>query len=291
MTVHVEKAREHAAGAPSAAVVLQASALADEAARASRVEIRALWTADEMEAVSALLAEIWGTPADRSQVAPGMLVALAHAGNYVAGAYRDGALVAASVGFFHVPSARALHSHITGVLRDHAAAGIGRAIKFHQRAWSLERGVTTMTWTYDPLVARNAYFNLRKLGGRSTEYLPDHYGAMIDGLNLGQASDRMLLTWDLEDLGENRNPAPVPEFAALRRGADGPEVDLRIPATAARVRLELPDDIEALRIADPGRAGEWRSALRAASVALLADGWQIVDYDRSGHYVAERIHS
>jgi predicted GNAT superfamily acetyltransferase len=271
-------------------VVRGAALVAEQSALASRVEIRVLSEPSEMFDASALLAEVWGMQTEDSLVAPGMLVALAHAGNYVAGAYREGRMVAASIGFFHLPQARALHSHITGVLPEHVAEGIGRAIKFHQRAWCLSRGVTTMTWTYDPLVSRNAYFNLRKLGGRATEYLPDHYGSMEDGLNRGQPSDRMLVTWDLEDLHENRALAPTlpASFAVLRRGDGSPEVDLRIPDSATRVALELPEDIEALRVSDPQRAGEWRIALRTATLALFEGGWLIVDYDRSGHYVAER---
>ena len=54
-----------------------------------------------------------------------------------------------------------------------------------------------MTWTFDPLVARNAYFNIEKLGARPTHYMIDYYGQMSDGINAGQASDRVLLTWDL----------------------------------------------------------------------------------------------
>lgn len=252
------------------------------------VEIRLLAGASELGAASALLAEVWGVDARSPQLSPGMLIALAYADNYVAGAFKDGRLVAASVGFFHPPSVGALHSHITGVRRDDAVAGIGYELKLHQRAWCLAHGVTRVTWTFDPLVARNAYFNLRKLGGTSTEYLTDHYGDMSDGLNRGQPSDRMLLSWDL--LGSRRaaDSAPAPAFAALVRGPHGPTVDLDLPAGLDRVRLELPADIEKLRDTEPQLASEWRAALRTAALALLTDGWQLVDFDRSGYYVAER---
>jgi predicted GNAT superfamily acetyltransferase len=224
----------------------------------------------------------------KPQLDPGILIALAHADNYVSGAFQDGQLVAASVGFFYKPAAKALHSHITGVLPESAVAGIGYALKLHQRAWSLARGIATITWTYDPLVARNAYFNLRKLGGTSTEYLPDHYGEMSDGLNLGQPSDRMLVSWHLQQRQGKGGPVSVPAFAALGRGVGRPEVNLDVPAELNRVRLEVPDDIESLRSQNPQLAGEWRAALRATAMALLTNGWQLVDFDRSGYYVAER---
>jgi predicted GNAT superfamily acetyltransferase len=266
----------------------EAQNLADQSALHSEVVIRQLSGAAEMRSASALLAEVWRLEAGNSLIPPGMLVALAHADNYVSGAFRGELLIGAAVGFFHPPAAKALHSHITGVRRDYAVAGVGYAIKLHQRAWCLERGATTMTWTYDPLVARNAYFNLRKLGGRSTEYLPDHYGEMSDGLNLGQPSDRMLLTWNLEEFRQAGAPPSKPSFAALSRADGRPGIDLNVPADALSVRLELPEDIESLRTENPELAGEWRSALRTASLTLLTDGWQFVDFERSGYYVAER---
>src|SRR3712207_7442617 len=62
--------------------------------------------------------------------------------------------------------------------------------KLHQRAWAIARGVHEVAWTFDPLVARNAWFNLTKLGARATEYLPNFYGPMDDGINGADESDR-----------------------------------------------------------------------------------------------------
>ena len=80
-----------------------------------------------------------------------------------------------------------------------AGRHVGFALKLHQRAWCLDRGITLLEWTYDPLVARNAYFNLGKLGARVAEYLPDFYGVMGDGINRYDESDRILVHWSLED--------------------------------------------------------------------------------------------
>ena len=54
-----------------------------------------------------------------------------------------------------------------------------------------------IAWTYDPLIRRNAYFNLAKLGARPVEYLPNFYGAMDDAINGGTETDRMLVRWEL----------------------------------------------------------------------------------------------
>ena len=83
-----------------------------------------------------------------------------------------------------------MHSHITGVLPGLQSQGLGRLLKQHQREWALAREVGHITWTFDPLVARNAHFNLRVLGARVTEYLVDHYGPMDDGVNRGDETDR-----------------------------------------------------------------------------------------------------
>jgi predicted GNAT superfamily acetyltransferase len=270
------------------AVIRAAAELAEESEAASGAEIRPLLLTAELRAASTLLADVWGVDPTTPQLGPEILIALAHSGNYVCGAFRDGRMVAASVGFFHTPAASALHSHITGVLPGSAASGVGYALKLHQRAWCLARDVATITWTYDPLVARNAYFNLRKLGGTASEYLTDHYGAMSDGVNRGQASDRMLLRWDLRGPVTGRHPSAMPDVAVLRRAADRPVVSLDVSSGIDSVRLEVPSDIEALRRHDADLAGEWREALRAVVTTLLSDGWRLVDFDRSGYYVAER---
>src|SRR4029453_7402172 len=74
---------------------------------------------------------------------------------------------------------------------------LGYAIKVHQRAWAIERGLETITWTFDPPIRRNAWFNLAKLGALPTEYLVDFYGPIGDLLNGSDESDRLYLTWRL----------------------------------------------------------------------------------------------
>lgn len=286
MTAHT--ATVHAPTSSGESVLAEAHATAARSAEASGVVVRMLDTPGEMAAAAALLADVWGMEAKHSRLDPSMLVAMVHSGSYVAGAFIDGSLVAASVGFFHPPLARAMHSHITGVLRAHSGHGIGAALKFHQRAWCLERSVVTMTWTFDPLVARNAYFNLRKLGGRAVEYLPDFYGPMLDELNLGQPSDRMLLEWDLASPLVRPAPAERPTVALLIRGPQGPILGRPLEDGVDTVRIDLPDDIEAMRTTDAATARAWRDALRSVTTGLLADGWQLTDFDRRGFYRAER---
>ena len=94
-----------------------------------------------------------------------MLTAIAHSGGYVAGAFDGTRMVGASVGFLADHHGdQALHSHITGVVDPMRHAGVGRAIKLHQRRWAAERELRSITWTFDPLVRRNAWFNIAVLG-------------------------------------------------------------------------------------------------------------------------------
>src|SRR5206468_9447310 len=128
------------------------------------------------------------------------LRALAHSGNYVAGAFIEGRLIGGLVGWLGgtPPHELHMHSHILGVLPGNETRGLGFELKQHQRGWCLGRGVNVMEWTTDPLVRRNAHFNLTKLGAEAPDYLVNVYGQMRDGINAGEESDRLLIRWHLD---------------------------------------------------------------------------------------------
>ncbi len=253
------------------AVQLQAWERASAAADRARVEVMIATGAADCAEISALFNEVWESPAGIDVLEQSTMVALAHSGNYV-GAARDntGQMIGASLGFFGPPG-RPLHSHIAGVSAAAAGRGVGRALKLHQRAWCLQHGVEAMTWTFDPLVARNASFNITTLGARAVAYHPDHYGTMTDGLNAGQASDRMMMRWDLLD----SPPEAAPPMAAQLDSAE-----------VARVRV--PPDIEALRRTDPTSAAACRARTREAFTELMGSGWQVTAFERPDTYVLTR---
>lgn len=240
---------------------------------------------EEVAAIGELLAAIWDSPPEQPPIDLSMVMALAHNDGYVAGAYEAGELVGASVGFLGGRNLDELHSHITGVRKDRISAGIGFALKQHQRTWATERGLTAITWTFDPLIARNAYFNLSRLGGRVAEYLIDFYGPMDDGLNLGQPSDRAFVRWDLGP------PAPAPTAVARatamivgpdRRPLSQPEL-----ITDEPIELIIPADIEAMRWQEPSAALAWRLVLRELMSGLLEDGWEFSGFRRGGGYLVD----
>lgn len=252
--------------------------------------VRMLHEPAEMVTAERFLQQVWGSRTAPLEAAT--LTALAHAGNYVAGAFepdRPDELVACSVGFFGPPAERSLHSHITGVARAVAGRGVGMAIKRHQRSWCLEQGVVVVTWTFDPAIARNAHFNLAKLGVDVISYLEDFYGTLDDDLNAGSPTDRLLVRWDLH----RAIPAAVGTHpttaAALATAMDGSPLMRAVDADASAVLVQVPDDIESLRRTDPALAVGWRLAVREALGGYLGSGdWRVTAFLRQDGYLLER---
>ena len=246
----------------------------------------------ELDAIVRLYDRIWNRDKN-PPLTTELLRAFSKAGNYVAAAFADGELVGACVGFFAAPAHEALHSHIAGVSPAVRGRRVGFALKLHQRAWALLRGTALVAWTFDPLVSRNAYFNLTKLGARPVEYLPNFYGAMRDGINGGDDSDRLLVHWALGApevvaacAGEPVCPSTIVARALLSVSEHGAPVT--VPSSEEAVLIAVPEDIEALRASDPGLAKEWRVAVRDALTGLLAEGGRVVGFVRPGGYVVQR---
>ncbi|WP_433207534.1 GNAT family N-acetyltransferase [Dactylosporangium sp. CS-047395] len=268
----------------------RADAWTDAGAAADRigVEVVELSTAGELAECSALLQRVWraGHPAEIASAS--MLRTYVHSGNYVSGAYRGAALIGASVGFFGRDGERwHLHSHLAGVERAGHGKGVGHALKLHQRAWTLARGISEVHWTYDPLILRNAYFNLRKLGAEAVEYLPEFYGAMTDGINSGELTDRILVVWHLD----RPHPAAADRPGAVplvSRGPDGRPQVHEVPDSAGVLAVAVPEDAEHLRAVDRDAALAWRVAVRDALMGRISAGHRITGMTRDGHYLLER---
>ncbi len=266
------------------------------AAAAAGVGVRVLNDVSDLHHAVRLLARIWGRDANPPMNVE-MLRAFGKAGNYVSGAFVGDRLVGACVGFFHAPSEDALHSHIAGVSPEMTGRAVGFALKLHQRAWAMSRGVDRVAWTFDPLVARNAYFNIVKLAARPMEYMPNFYGPMLDTLNGDEDSDRLLVRWSLRDPavaeacgrpGDHR-PDPVPAagaVVAVGTAADGSPEPGRLDGTINLVAV--PRDITTLRASDPALAVRWRHAVRNAMSALLAQGATVAGFDRNLGYVLRK---
>ncbi|MFI9551097.1 GNAT family N-acetyltransferase [Nonomuraea endophytica] len=268
---------------------------AEAAARGAGVDIRPLDSVGELEAVRRLYERIWRTGENNPPVTADLLRAMWKAGSYVSGAFDRGEMVGACFGFFSPPARATLHSHIAGVLARTQGRNVGFALKLHQRAWAMPRGVGEVAWTYDPLIRRNAYFNITKLAADPAEYLPNFYGPMDDDINRSDDTDRVLVRWRLEspevEAACAGRPRPA-EVTAARMGvalgvspSGGP---LTGRADAPTVLVGVPADIETMRENDPARAAEWRRALREVLGGLLAEGARVRGFDRAGWYIVDR---
>lgn len=194
----------------------------------------------------------------------GTLRALQQSGNYVVGLFDgegdDQRMVGASIAFFGAPGQRAMHSHITALIPEYRGRGWGRELKEHQRQWAFSRDVGRITWTFDPLVARNAHFFLTVLGARVTGYAVNVYG-IFGGGDAGDESDRLDVEWALADI------------------AKPPAAELVVET------LEIPSDIETLRESDAAAAHEWRTRLRAEMEERLGRGLRIAGFDVERGYL------
>ena len=250
-------------------------------------------------AAAALLAEIWGVPAAETPVPGDMMVALSHSGGCVLGAWADDALIGVTIGFAGAPQSHRVYSYIAGVARGFAGAGVGRRLKLAQRDWALERGARYLMWTYDPLIRRNAHFNLNRLGGRATEFVADYYPEMTDAVNAGDLPDRFVVEWTLTEPVGGR---PLPEgcagspvlLAPAAKGEPGvsraslESLGASSGAVPQVLRVWVPSDIEGLRASDPGLGRRWRLAARDVFSALFEAGYLAGAVDADGHYVFTR---
>ena len=284
-----------------AGVAAEAAAAADDAARTASLQIAEVSDVGTLTAAARLMDEVWSNGDEAPLISPSTLKALAHSGGYVAVARHRDQLVGALVGFlgWH-HGAIQLHSHILGVAPHRQGRAIGFALKQHQRAWALAHDIGTITWTFDPLVRRNAYFNLTKLGAAITAYYENFYGDMTDAINAGDESDRVLVEWDLAAPRVNalsRKHGPEPDVDEVR--AHGGAVVLSVaddgspiaggPDPAGALLVQVPDNIVAVRERSPEIARRWRRALRATFGRAIGDGYAARGMTRSGWYVLESM--
>jgi predicted GNAT superfamily acetyltransferase len=254
------------------------------------VTIRDLSSVEDVRAMAALLERIWSEP---RILTPELLRALATHGNLVIGAFVGNDLVGAQMAFLGLEEGRPiLHSHVTGVAAEAQHHGIGFLLKLAQRDWALSHGIDVVTWTFDPVIARNAYFNLRKLGALGSRFLRDFYGPMDDAFNAGERSDRLEARWELRHprveaafRGWGREPDDGEAIPILDEEDGEPRVHLEREGDLLLVRV--PSDYLALRGKDREAAAAWRDAVADALEEAFRRGFRATGFLRGSGYLLE----
>ena len=199
------------------------------------IEVRQLFSLDELSEVLRLQKVIWGF-ADVELLPLRFLVVVGKVGGHVFGAF-DGPKM---VGFcFAIPGVKTggrpyLHSHMLGVLLEYHNAGIGRRLKLVQREEALSRGITLIEWTFDPLELKNAFFNIERLGAVVRQYSENQYGVTASPLHGGLPTDRCIAEWYVDS-------PRVRRVLAGERLAHSAMERIAYPAEIARIRAEDQD--------------------------------------------------
>ncbi len=236
----------------------------------SNFSIHLATTLDETHEALSVGRRIWGEDSIRDFDV--YFVAATH-GGYLATARVDGRPVGMSFGMLS-DGGRGLHSRMTGVIPEAAGEGVGLQLKLHQRAWAAGKGIDAITWTFDPLVRRNAWFNLVRLGATVTDYRVNYYGALGDAINGDDETDRLHVSWLVDD-----SPGPV---------------ELRtVEAQPTDVVVSTPADVETIRLnglQEGGRSSrEWRLHMRTELFDRMQDNWALIGFTSGYDYVLRQL--
>ncbi|MCI0520283.1 MAG: hypothetical protein L0Z70_08515 [Chloroflexi bacterium] len=274
------------------------------------VDLRQLDKPEDMPLVEELQRQVW-TGSETEVVPAHVLLTGVHNGGVLVGAFTPGEnpgeeqLVGFVFGFpglvFTPDGAQPKHcSHMMGVHPDYRDHGLGFSLKRAQ--WQIVRsqGLGLITWTYDPLLSRNAYLNIAKLGAVCNTYRRDEYGELRDSMNRGLSTDRFQVDWWVNSTRVNRRlsrrartpldfaqyaagGAPLVNPAAAGAGGWPAPVDIDLhslprPEDAPLLMLEVPSDFLSLKEADFSLAVAWRQHTRLLFEHLFEQGYLVTDF-------------
>jgi predicted GNAT superfamily acetyltransferase len=279
--------------------------------------LRILETPEEIALVEDLQRQVW--PGNETEIVPAhILLTALHNGGLVIGAFLDDeethtekmiGVVFGFPGLYHTPDGpRPKHcSHLLGILDEYRDQGTGFALKRAQWQMVRHQGLDRITWTYDPLLSRNAYLNITKLGTVCNTYLVNEYGMLRDGINQGLPSDRFQVDWwvnsqrvnhrlsrrarrplDLAhyfaagaevinptEIGEDGLPYPHPNdsYEPLPRSTDPGRREV-----APLLLVEIPADFQVLKSSNFDLALRWRLHARSLFMDLFNRGYLVTDF-------------
>ena len=272
------------------------------------IVFRDLVSAPDLQLAIDLEKQTWG--AEDKDVTPLTLaIALRAAGAIWLGAFDSNRMV----GFaFAIPSLEHgqlnYQSHMLAVHPEYRGSGVGYRLKLAQRQRALEFGVREITWTFDPLRARNAHLNFSCLGVISDDYRPDFYGPKTSSPLHRNGTDRLWVRWQLadtrvdarmrgrdsraENLDALKHLDPLVSFNGDGRPAMS---DLQPALARQRIAIEIPGDVDRMEAQDDPLARAWRLVTRQAFTESLRAGFVVREFVRSirgqqgpGAYLLER---
>ena len=220
---------------------------------------------DQFNEARAIFDIVWELDSG-SEITSNLLQAMVHSGSYLSGAFIDNKIVGAAFAFPATNDGLHLHSHMTAVLPEFRDKGVGYALKIDQWNWAKKKNYPHLSWTFDPLVRRNAKLNITKLGVDISAYFPNFYGDMPDALNAGDESDRLMVSW--------------------RTDVDAPKArELITKPETGDILIEIPEDIVAIRSKNQSESMKWRRQVREQFLAAFEKNGKVIGFSANNEYV------
>lgn len=255
--------------------------------------VRDLTQYEEFLQVREVQQQVWGFTGGEGLYPP-VLNTAAENGGTVIGAFDGAKMIGFIYGFIGIHYDRRLKlcSQTMGILPEYRNKGIAATLKWAQRQRVLENGIDLITWTYDPLEAPNARLNLHTLGGAVHLYKRNIYGENFGALGKGLPSDRFLVEWwlsadEVQQRSKGLKPEPIGVGSPIANRCAGDSSKRTIEAidlnlTAPIVRVEIPNDLQAIKKANMALALDWRLKTRELFEAYFARGYEAIDFVRAG---------
>ena len=272
------------------------------------IVIRDLESFDDLTKAQILEKEVWEL-SDLDVTPMTLAIAIREAGSLWLGAFDGNKLVGFAFGFLGIEHGEVIvHSHVLGVLPEYRDSDLGYKLKLAQRERALAWRLRLMTWTFDPLLSKNAHLNFNKLGVVSDAYKIDFYGPETSSSLHQNGTDRLWVKWPMTSRRvqgrlqgkQNRQEmldalATVLPLVQFDGNGKPKRSDLSAALSRQRIAIEIPGDIGVLETKDPVQAHEWRLATRWAFTEALKAGFFVAEFCRTirgqqgpGSYLLEK---
>lgn len=256
------------------------------------ITIRTLHTATEMESAVELQKVYWGD--NMADLVPAnMLLSITRYGGHLHAAYDGESMVGLLIGFLgadihpddkhNAPESIYVMSKRMVVLPQYRGQKIGEKLKQAQGEFARNHNIQLVLWTFDPLLSRNAYLNLHKLGAIGQKYIKDYFGQ--DYQNPVLSADRLQVNWWVNHPSLNNRPeidianAPVVNSVSLSdEGLLTPHEFRMVDSDV--LRLEIPMEFIPLERINPDLGKGWRDTVRDAFTELLKADYLATDFAR-----------